>query len=61
LVILHFGATNVINATIRLCDGEKHSSYFGCKNNFFTNKTKIEKYYINEKHLNFILYYKLYD
>ena len=55
LVILHFGATNVINSTISLCDGEIHSSYLGCKNNFFTNKTKIKKYYINEKHLNFIL------
>jgi hypothetical protein len=44
LVVLHFGAKNVLYyATIIYlvgCGRRKHSTYFGCKNNFFTNKAK---------------------
>ena len=51
--------TNVIYATIRLCGG-KHSTYFGCKNNIFTNKSRNKKYHTKEKHLDFILEYTFY-
>jgi hypothetical protein len=64
LVVLHFGAKNVIyyETIIYLVavGRRKHSTYFGCNNNFFTNERK-KKYYIKENYLNFILWYTMYN
>jgi hypothetical protein len=62
LVVLHFGAKNVIYyATIIYLVARENTTYFGCKNNFFTNKAKKKTSYQRESFELIILWYILYN